>query len=71
MDPERDALIENLRRENARQLEEIFGDQKIDLAVRPRSRPLHPLHAIAREQGIRLTDRTNPDPGRAAAGEAG
>ena len=43
-----------------RQLEEIFGEQKIDLAVRPRSRPLHPLHIIAREQDIALSDAMSP-----------
>jgi len=32
----------------------IFGDQKIDLAVRPRNRVPHPLHLIAREEGILL-----------------
>jgi predicted nucleotidyltransferase len=37
-------------------LTDIFGDQKIDLAVRPRSRPPHPLHLIAAESGILLSD---------------
>lgn len=45
------------RRSNLlRRLEAIFGDRKIDLAVRPRSRTPHPLHEIARERGIRLSD---------------
>lgn len=37
-------------------LEDIYGDRKIDLAIRPRSRAPHPLHAIARRQGVRLSD---------------
>ena len=53
-DIERDVIVHRSRL--LRQLEEIFGEQKIDLAVRPRRRPLHPLHEIAREQGIRLRD---------------
>jgi HEPN domain-containing protein len=42
------------RSELRHRLEEVFGEQKIELAVRPRSRPLRPLHAIAREQGLHL-----------------
>lgn len=42
-----------------RQLEKIFGDQKIDLAVRPRNRTPHPLHVIAREQGVLLSDASD------------
>jgi len=38
-----------------RQLEKTFGDQKIDLAVRPRNRAPHPLHVIARAQGVLLS----------------
>ena len=53
-DIERDIVFR--RSKLRRQLEEIFGDQKIDLAVRPRSRPLHPLHEIARHQGILLSN---------------
>jgi predicted nucleotidyltransferase len=43
-----------LRSRLLRQLEDIFGERKIDLSVRPRSRALHPLHEIARDQGILL-----------------
>jgi predicted nucleotidyltransferase len=43
-----------------RRLEKIYGDRKIDLAVRPRSRAPHRLHEIAREQGIRLSDDAHP-----------
>ena len=39
-----------------RQLEKIFGEQKIDLAVRPRNRTPHPLHVIAREHGVLLSN---------------
>lgn len=39
-----------------RRLEHIYGDRKIDVAIRPRSRAPHPLHAIARQQGVRLTE---------------
>jgi predicted nucleotidyltransferase len=39
-----------------RALEAVFGEQKIDIAVRPRSRPPHPLHEIARERGVLLRD---------------
>lgn len=39
-----------------RRLEAIYGDQKIDLAIRPRSRVPHPLHEIARAQGLLLSD---------------
>jgi len=39
-----------------RELEAVFGEQKIDIAVRPRSRPPHPLHEIARERGVLLRD---------------
>lgn len=39
-----------------RKLEKTFGEQKIDLSVRPRKRPPHPLHLIAREQGILLSN---------------
>jgi predicted nucleotidyltransferase len=42
-----------------RRLEAIFGYRKIDLAVRPRRRTPHPLHEIARERGIRLSDGVN------------
>lgn len=53
-DFERDIVA---RRATLRQeLAGIFGEQKIDLAVRPRCRDLHPLHLIAREQGIRLSE---------------
>jgi len=37
-------------------LTESFGGQKIDLAVRPRSRPPHPSHVIAAESGILLSE---------------
>jgi predicted nucleotidyltransferase len=43
-----------LRSKLLRKLEDIFGEQKIDLSVRPRSRAPHPLHEIARDQGILL-----------------
>ena len=43
-----------LRSRLLRQLEDIFGERKIDLSVRPRSRAPHPLHEIARDQGILL-----------------
>jgi predicted nucleotidyltransferase len=43
-----------LRSKLLRRLEDIFGEQKIDLSVRPRSRTPHPLHEIARDQGILL-----------------
>jgi hypothetical protein len=36
-------------------LADIFGDQKIDVAVRPRSRLPDPLHVIAVESGILLS----------------
>jgi predicted nucleotidyltransferase len=39
-----------------RKLEEIYGDRKIDLAIRPRSRAPHPLHEIARQHGILLNN---------------
>jgi predicted nucleotidyltransferase len=38
------------------QLADILGDQKIDLTVRPRSRPPHPLHLIAAASGILLSE---------------
>jgi predicted nucleotidyltransferase len=38
------------------QLTNVFGEQKIDLAVRPRNRPPHPLHIIAIQHGILLSE---------------
>jgi predicted nucleotidyltransferase len=38
------------------ELEAIFGEQKIDITVHPRSRPPHSLHEIARERGVLLRD---------------
>lgn len=52
-DAERDIVT---RRSNLlRGLEGIYGDRKIDLAIRPRNRAPHPLHEIARDQGILLS----------------
>ena len=35
-------------------LSSIFGDQKVDLVIRSRNRPLAPIHRIARKRGIKL-----------------
>lgn len=51
-----DRDIVTRRSDLLRRLEAIYGEQKIDLAIRPRSRAPHPLHEIARERGIRLGD---------------
>jgi predicted nucleotidyltransferase len=51
-----DRDIVTRRSDLLRRLEAIYGEQKIDLAIRPRSRAPHPLHEIARERGIRLDD---------------
>ncbi|WP_295885820.1 nucleotidyltransferase domain-containing protein [uncultured Thiohalocapsa sp.] len=51
-----DRDIVTRRSDLLRRLEAIYGEQKIDLAIRPRSRAPHPLHEIARERGIRLSD---------------
>ncbi|MBK1633596.1 hypothetical protein CKO31_23195 [Thiohalocapsa halophila] len=53
-DLERDIVMR--RSALRRRLEAIYGDQKIDLVIRPRSRAPHPLHEIAREQGVRLSE---------------
>jgi predicted nucleotidyltransferase len=52
--------IVSRRSDLRRKLEAIYGEQKIDLAIRPRSRPPHPLHEIARERGVRLGDAERP-----------
>ncbi|HWP00556.1 MAG TPA: nucleotidyltransferase domain-containing protein [Methylococcus sp.] len=39
-----------------RRLERLFGDRKIDLVVRPRTRPPTAIERIARKTGIRLTE---------------
>jgi predicted nucleotidyltransferase len=56
-----DTGIVSRRSRLLRRLEEIYGDRKIDLAVRPRSRAPHPLHEIARERGIRLSGNSRED----------
>jgi predicted nucleotidyltransferase len=36
----------------------LYGEQKIDLLVRPRSRPPQPIHEIARREGVLLAERS-------------
>jgi len=38
----------------------VFGDRKVDIVVRPRTRRLAPIHRIARRQGVRLAERATP-----------
>jgi predicted nucleotidyltransferase len=35
-------------------LEHILGEQKVDVVIRPRHRPLSPIHRIALKTGIQL-----------------
>lgn len=38
-----------------RRLSRLFGDRKVDLIVRARTRPLTPIHRIARKTGVKLS----------------
>lgn len=44
------------RLEFQRRLFRLFGDRKIDVVIHPRTRPLSPIHRIARKSGILLND---------------
>ena len=50
------------------ELERLLGEQKIDLVVRPRSRPLAPIHCIARRDGVALGAGEGIPPDGPAAG---
>ncbi len=35
---------------------ESFGDQKIDILIRSRSKPMSPMHEIAKDSGVQLSE---------------
>ncbi len=49
-------------------LSRILGERKIDLVIRPRTRPLSPIHRIARKTGIKLTSCLSPEETKPAKG---
>ena len=53
-----------------RELATIYGERKIDLVVRPRSRPERPIHRIARRDGISLDEAVGDTPCAASSAPA-
>ena len=47
------------RMEFQRRLFRLFGDRKVDVVIHPRTRPLSPIHRIARKSGILLNEVQN------------
>jgi predicted nucleotidyltransferase len=55
VETDREAGLVASRARLAADLATVFGERKVDLLVRPRSRAPQPIHRIARRDGVRLS----------------